>query len=91
MSEQRFNGLPVYGYQMQSQTAVEMVNINKATEERLLRMMDDFVGRPEIDKRWLAIARTNIEQGFMALNRSIFRPGRVALPDDQNVAADDGL
>ena len=33
----------------------------------------------EIDQRWLAIARTNIEQGFMALNRAIFRPERVEL------------
>jgi hypothetical protein len=30
-----------------------------------------------IDQRWLAIAQTHIEQGFMALNRSIFQPGRV--------------
>jgi hypothetical protein len=28
-----------------------------------------------IDKRWLAIGQTNLQQGFMAVNRSITRPG----------------
>ncbi len=31
---------------------------------------------------WLAIARTQIEQGFMALNRAVFKPGRVRLAED---------
>lgn len=83
MSEPKFVGLPVHGYKAQDQTAVAMVNINKQAEEGLLRMMDEYAGHPEVDKRWLAIARTNIEQGFMALNRSIFKPGRVALPEDE--------
>jgi hypothetical protein len=29
---------------------------------------------PAIDKRWLAIARTNLQQGFMAMVRSIAKP-----------------
>lgn len=34
---------------------------------------DKFVNRRgPVDRRWLAIARTNIEQGFMALNRAVF-------------------
>jgi hypothetical protein len=36
----------------------------------------------EVDQRWLAIGRTHIEQGFMAINRSIFRPERVKLACD---------
>jgi hypothetical protein len=83
MSEPKFVGLPVHGYKAQGQDAVAMVNLNKQAEESLLRMMDEYGGHPQVDKRWLAIARTNIEQGFMALNRSIFKPGRVALPEDE--------
>jgi len=75
-------GLPVKGYQPQSGSAVEQVNINKVHEEKLLRVMDEMRGRDDIDQRWLAIARTGIEQGFMALNRSIFKPGRVELDED---------
>lgn len=83
MSDATFKGLPVHGYKAQNHTAVGMVNINKEAEESLLRMMDEYAQMPDIDKRWLAIARTNIEQGFMALNRSIFKPGRIALPVDR--------
>ena len=73
---------PVKGYQPQSDEAVRLVNANKIAEETFLRLMDDMKGADEIDQRWLAIARTHIEQGFMALNRAIFRPGRVELDGD---------
>lgn len=57
-------------------------------------MVDAYQKLPAVDKRWLAIARTHIEQGFMAMNRSIFNPERVTLPKkaveaaEQAVAAD---
>ena len=73
-------GLPVAGYQPQTHTAVLLVNIMKCSEERILRALDDLTARDDIDQRWLAIGRTQIEQGFMAVNRSIFRPSRVSLP-----------
>lgn len=75
-------GLPVSGYQKQSDERIELVNANKATEERLLRFMDELVSSGIGDPRWTAIARTNLEQGFMALNRAIFQPSRVKLPGD---------
>lgn len=75
-------GLPVSGYRPQSEEAVAIVNSNKALEERLLRVMDDMAGSDMFDQRWLSIARTDLEKGFMALNRAVFRPGRVALPED---------
>ena len=34
------------------------------------------------DPRWLAVAKTHLQEGFMALNRAVFQPGRVALPED---------
>ena len=77
-------GLPVKGYKSQSDAAVTAVNEHKIEEERLLRRIellfaDETLGA---DKRWLAIAKTLIEQGFMALNRAVFKPGRVELPED---------
>lgn len=75
-------GLPVAGYQPQSDEAVANVNTMKCAEEIILRALDDLAGCDKIDKRWLAIGRTAIEQGFMAVNRSVFRPGRVRLPGD---------
>ncbi len=78
----KHDGLPVAGYKSQSTEAVELVNANKVMEELVLRCLDDLAEMPGVDKRWLAIGRTQIEQGFMAVNRSIFKPGRVALPED---------
>lgn len=71
--------LPVSGYTAQSEANVAAVNQNKRLEEQVLRQLDRLSDNPETDKRWLAIARTHIEQGFMAANRSVFKPGRTQL------------
>jgi len=77
---EKLQGLPVQGYRPQSEEAVLIVNIMKATEEKLLRALDDLAERDDIDKDWLEIGRKQIEQGFMAVNRSVFRPARARLP-----------
>jgi hypothetical protein len=74
-----FKAPPVAGYNDQSQTALDCVNAMKAREELILRQLDLMKNDPEVDQRWLAIGRTSLEQAFMAINRSIFRPGRVTL------------
>lgn len=81
MREDLHKPLPVSGYKPQDDSRVQIVNINKDLEERLLRFLDVLAGDEEVDKRWLAIGRTGIEQGFMAVNRAIFKPGRVSLAD----------
>lgn len=82
MSTKDHAGLPVEGYKPQSAAAVDIVNDLKRDEERLLRKLDAMQGNPDINGRWLAIGRTGIEQAFMAINRSVFQPGRVQLPED---------
>lgn len=77
------NGLPVAGYRPQNQNAVDLVNENKQAEELVLRILDDLKANDAIDQRWLAIGRTAIEQGFMAVNRSVFKPSRVKLEGEQ--------
>lgn len=79
------NGLPVAGYRPQSDNKVALVNINKEAEERVLRILDELKADPTIDQRWLAVGRTHIEQGFMAINRAVFQPGRVKLPGDPDL------
>lgn len=76
-------GLPVAGYQPQSDGRVQLVNQNKEIEELCLRTLDALEQWDEVDRRWLAIGRTGLEQAFMAINRSIFRPSRVKLPGDE--------
>jgi len=71
---------PILGYTKPAPLQVSTVNMNKALEEDLLARMDMLADHAElaVDKRWLAIARTNIEAGFMALNRAIMKPKRLS-------------
>jgi uncharacterized protein YpuA (DUF1002 family) len=69
--------LPVAGYGTQSSANVALVNQAKRLEEQVLRHLDRLMDNPETDKRWAAIARTNIEQGFMAANRAVLKPTRL--------------
>lgn len=76
-------GLPVAGYKAQPQDRIDLVNGFKADEERLLRKLDALrEGGPDVDQRWLALGRTQLEQAFMAINRAVFRPDRAPLPED---------
>lgn len=92
MSQSKHKGLPVAGYRPQDARAVNLVNWNKALEEIILRALDGLANDPGVDKRWLAIGRTQIEQGFMAVNRAVFKPGRTDLAQlDQMVELPDWL
>lgn len=75
-------GLPVAGYTPQSDLRVAVVNNHKEAEERVLRLIDIAKANPDNDQRWVAVAKTQIEQGFMALNRAVFQPKRIGLPED---------
>ncbi|HEY9212065.1 MAG TPA: hypothetical protein VIQ29_04330 [Ancylobacter sp.] len=77
----------IAGYRPLTSVIQELVNVNKEAEERVLRILDELKARPDIDQRWLAIGRTDIERGFMAVNRAVFQPGRVLLPDEHAAIA----
>lgn len=74
--------LPVAGYTEQNSSSVDQVNANKLLEERVLRRLDELGKRDDVDLRWLSIGRTHIEQAFMAINRAVFQPQRIKLPED---------
>ena len=79
-------GLPVAGYKpTQPPEAIEAVNRFKELEERTLRAIEALSvagSAVDHDPRWLAIGRTDLQRAFMAINRAVFQPGRVALPED---------
>jgi hypothetical protein len=76
--------LPVAGYTPQSGERIVTVNEHKVMEERILRRINALqrAANSEAELRWLSIAKTHFEQAFMALNRSVFMPERIALPED---------
>lgn len=59
--------------------ALQMVNSHG---ELLPGTSDSNVNWLSGDPRWLAVARTHFQEGFMALNRAVFRPQRIRLPED---------
>lgn len=80
-------GLPVAGYQPQSDDKIALANEGKALEERYLRWLDKLGGHstgptPVCDPRCIALARTSIQDGAMWAIRSIFQPQRIKLPED---------
>lgn len=73
---------PILGYTPQSSEAIAVVNANKELEEWVLRSIDKHRLSDDADQRWLAIAKTHIQEGFMAFNRAIMQPKRIDLPGD---------
>jgi hypothetical protein len=40
--------------------------------EALANLISHLETQPNVDKRWLAIAKTDLQKGFMAMRRAIF-------------------
>lgn len=79
--------LPVHGYTPQPAEKVELVNQNKILEEKVLLQLDFIQACSDMDQRWIAIARTHIQEGFMAINRAVFQPRRPT-PEEVNRGSD---
>lgn len=77
--------MPVSGYTAQSQSNIDLANEGKELEERYLRWLDKLVA-PTPDgaegNRYVALAKTNIQQGAMWAIRAIFKPQRIKLDGD---------
>lgn len=74
--------LPVRGYVPQSDENVNLANEGKELEERYLRWLEKLEKLESTDKRFIALGKTNIQQGAMWAIRSIFKPNRVVLAKD---------
>ncbi|WP_052373132.1 DUF7681 family protein [Amycolatopsis taiwanensis] len=64
----------VQGYHAQTQDDIDLVNQIKTLESQVAELWKEVQRRPSTDKRMAAIARTEIETGFMWLVRSVFQP-----------------
>ncbi|WP_060845584.1 DUF7681 family protein [Methylobacterium aquaticum] len=87
MSSETHKGLPFAGYQEQTSDKVALVNANKQLEERCIRAAEMIRGTPGMDARMASLAITGIQEAFMWLNRAVFQPGRVSLPEDNQGSA----
>lgn len=63
-------------YRDLSEAQIEMINRVKAKAERVRTLVEGLaIEYPDIvDARWLAIGKTDLQKGFMAVIRAIARP-----------------
>jgi hypothetical protein len=69
MAEQQING-----YRNLNAAEVQLINALKLAGNEIGRMIEAMERTGDFDQRWVAIGKTNIQQGFMALTRAIARP-----------------
>lgn len=65
----------IKGYRQLSVEEQARINALKELGETVGRAVDEVDAAPGADKRWAAIARTDLQKGFMALIRAIAKPG----------------
>jgi hypothetical protein len=64
----------ITGYRDMDAATVAAINAIKEAGNTLGDMVNMLAGDPDVDQRWLAIAKTDLQKGFMFLVRSIARP-----------------
>ncbi len=64
----------ITGYRELTQLEINAMNIIKARGEQLSQLLDDLGNLPDVDKRALAIARTELQTGMMWAVRAVARP-----------------
>lgn len=65
---------PVTGYTKQPPRKVDLVNEIKELENAVGDQLAEVLQTEVVDPRMVALARTNLQQGFMWLVRSVFQP-----------------
>jgi len=64
----------IVGYRDLTEEEIETMNKIKVHGELVKELMEEVKAIPGVDQRWLAIANTNLQQGFMAATRSVAKP-----------------
>jgi hypothetical protein len=69
----------ITGYRVLQQAEIDSVNLLKDEGERVRAVLDVVRAKAatygfEIDERWMSIAETHFQQGFMAAARAITKP-----------------
>ncbi len=64
----------IKGYRDLTPNELALINECKEMGVRVGDLCDKISLTPDTDFRWTAIGKTNLQQGFMALTRSIAKP-----------------
>lgn len=64
----------IKGYRELSEAEIELMNRIKGIGEDVGAICDQLSDQAGLDQRWIAIGKTQLQQGFMALVRGIAQP-----------------
>lgn len=64
----------IKGYRELSQEEIDLMNNIKTLGATLGELVEILGNTEGLDKRWVAIGKTELQQGLMALTRSIAKP-----------------
>ena len=64
----------IKGYRDLTVDDITLINEVKILAEQVGALVERLQSNPAIDKRWLAIGRTELQTGFMAAVRAIAQP-----------------
>ena len=64
----------ITGYRELSQDEINAMNKSKELASQAGDFIDELEKNGYVDKRWLAIAKTDLQKAFMSLTRSVAKP-----------------
>ena len=64
----------IKGYRELSQVEVDAMNAVKEKAAEVGKLIRELQDNSSLDQRWVAIAKTDLQKGFMAATRSVAKP-----------------
>ena len=64
----------INGYRELRQIEIDAINHIKDAERQVGRLWHELSQFNDVDKRWLALAKTHLQEGFMAFARAVAKP-----------------
>ena len=64
----------ITGYRQLDESEILVINATKLLATTIGDYLEVLSKDPAVDQRWLSIAKTDLQKGFMALTRSIAKP-----------------
>lgn len=64
----------ITGYRELTEVDIQLMNEIKELSATVGILIDKLHENPDVDKRWLNIAKTDLQKGFMSAVRSVAKP-----------------
>ncbi len=64
----------IKGYRDLSQAEIDLMNNIKAKAAEIGELIEEMKNNSTLDQRWVAIAKTDLQTGFMAAVRAVAQP-----------------